>query len=173
MNIFHLDVSPDLAARWLCDKHIPKMILETGQMLSTAHRILGSPVEDKVYKKAYINHPMTVWVRETGNNYQWAYCHLMFLIEEFHYRGFKNGQPHATETIADTLSVLPPSLLDSYSHNAWMRDYTKPPKCMPEEYHEDCHIEAYRSYYINEKRTFKDGSEAVWERGRSAPYWWH
>ena len=64
MNIFHLDVSPDLAARWLCDKHIPKMILETGQMLSTAHRILGSPVEDKVYKQAYINHPIECMDRD-------------------------------------------------------------------------------------------------------------
>ena len=36
MNIFFLDKSPDLSAQYLCDKHVPKMLLESAQMLSTA-----------------------------------------------------------------------------------------------------------------------------------------
>jgi len=36
MNIFFLSESPVLSARYLCDKHIPKMFLESAQMLSTA-----------------------------------------------------------------------------------------------------------------------------------------
>ena len=40
MNIFVLDKDPREAARMLCDKHVPKMIVESGQMLSTAHRML-------------------------------------------------------------------------------------------------------------------------------------
>ena len=44
MNIFILDKDPYLAAQMLCDKHIPKMIVESAQMLSTAHRLLdGTP----------------------------------------------------------------------------------------------------------------------------------
>ena len=39
MNIFCLDQDPHLAARMHCDKHVVKMILEYGQMLSTAHRM--------------------------------------------------------------------------------------------------------------------------------------
>ena len=46
MNIFILDEDPVIAARMLCDRHIPKMIVESAQMLSTAHRLLdGSPTK--------------------------------------------------------------------------------------------------------------------------------
>ena len=40
MNIFYLDRDPGIAAAMHCDKHVVKMILETAQMLSTAHRVL-------------------------------------------------------------------------------------------------------------------------------------
>ena len=38
MNIFFLDRLPEKSAEMLCDKHIPKMLLETCQMLSTAYQ---------------------------------------------------------------------------------------------------------------------------------------
>jgi hypothetical protein len=37
MNIFYLDKDPKIAAQFHCDKHVVKMIIETAQMLSTAH----------------------------------------------------------------------------------------------------------------------------------------
>ena len=40
MNIFALDKDPTQAARMMCDKHVVKMILESAQLLSTAHRVL-------------------------------------------------------------------------------------------------------------------------------------
>lgn len=40
MNIFALSETPYEAARDHCDKHVVKMILEYGQMLSTSHRLL-------------------------------------------------------------------------------------------------------------------------------------
>ena len=40
MNIFYLDKNPVVAAQMQCDKHVVKMILESAQMLSTAHRVL-------------------------------------------------------------------------------------------------------------------------------------
>ena len=44
MNIFILDEDPHVAAQMLCDKHVPKMIIESAQMLSTVHRMLdGTP----------------------------------------------------------------------------------------------------------------------------------
>ena len=44
MNIFVLDRNPVIAAQMQCDKHIVKMIVESGQMLSTAHRMLDAEV---------------------------------------------------------------------------------------------------------------------------------
>ena len=40
MNIFVVDEHPIAAANQMIDKHVVKMILESGQMLSTAHRVL-------------------------------------------------------------------------------------------------------------------------------------
>ena len=47
MNIFVLDEDPAAAAIMLCDKHIPKMIVESAQMLSTAHRMLDGTLTKK------------------------------------------------------------------------------------------------------------------------------
>ena len=46
MNIFVLDHNPKIAAQSQCDKHVVKMIVESAQMLSTAHRMLDG-VETK------------------------------------------------------------------------------------------------------------------------------
>lgn len=40
MNIFVLDYNVEKCAQYHCDKHVVKMILESCQMLSTAHRVL-------------------------------------------------------------------------------------------------------------------------------------
>jgi len=44
MNIFILDKDPVLAAQLQCDKHVVKMIVESAQMLSTAHRMLDGKI---------------------------------------------------------------------------------------------------------------------------------
>ena len=61
MNIFVTEPCPVKSAQGLCDKHIPKMTLESAQMLSTAWRIHGEQyAEDQgLYKQAYLNHPCT------------------------------------------------------------------------------------------------------------------
>ncbi len=74
MNIFAVNDDPRLAALELPDKLVPKMIVESAQMLSTAHRVLdGDAGADAklLYKKAYENHPSTIWVRKDAMNYWW------------------------------------------------------------------------------------------------------
>ena len=83
MNIFVLDKNPRDAARMHCDKHVPKMILETAQMLSTAHHVYDTPQAPLVYKKAHLNHPCTIWVRESVDNYSWAFELFRELNNEF------------------------------------------------------------------------------------------
>ena len=65
MNIFYLDKDPHQCAKYHCDKHVCKMILESAQMLSTAHHILNEVDVFKgrvgynhdLFKKAFVNHP--------------------------------------------------------------------------------------------------------------------
>ena len=72
MNIFYLHRDPVAAAQMQCDKHVVKMILESAQMLSTAHRVLdGDTYADLrgMYKLAHKNHPSTRWVRSNYRHY--------------------------------------------------------------------------------------------------------
>ena len=84
MNIFYLDPNPKIAAQMMCDKHVIKMILESAQMLCTAHRVLdGDDYADKysLYKTVHKNHPSTIWVRSGRLNYLWLYDHMRGLMQ--------------------------------------------------------------------------------------------
>ena len=50
MNIFVLSTDPIEAAVQQCDKHVPKMAVESGQMLSTAHSVLDGKLTRKPSK---------------------------------------------------------------------------------------------------------------------------
>ena len=71
MNIFYLDSNPRLAAEYQCNKHVVKMILETAQLLSTAHRVLdeGCNISPLLYKATHKNHPSAIWVRSGADQY--------------------------------------------------------------------------------------------------------
>ena len=89
MNIFYLDRDPVVAAKMHCDKHVVKMILESAQMLSTAHRVLdGDEYADErgLYKMAHKNHPSTIWVRTSTDNYMWLNRLFGALCKEYTYR---------------------------------------------------------------------------------------
>ena len=55
MNIFYLSHDPEEAAQYQYNKHVVKMILESAQLLCTAHRELGN--DDVPYKSTHKNHP--------------------------------------------------------------------------------------------------------------------
>ncbi|NDB61434.1 hypothetical protein EB001_23795, partial [bacterium] len=40
MNIFYIHEEPKMCAEWAVDSHCVKMILESAQLLSTAHRVI-------------------------------------------------------------------------------------------------------------------------------------
>ena len=108
MNIFALHIHPTLAAKQHCDKHVVKMILETAQLLSTAHRMLdgdetrrpsvsgktetkywvmeNNNMENTLYRATMMSHPCAIWVRETDANYTWAYNLFVGLCDEYTHR---------------------------------------------------------------------------------------
>ena len=87
MNIFFLHKDPQWAANALCDKHVPKMLLESAQMLSTAvHQHQGDIAPDSLYKKAYPNHPMTKWVGFNRDCFRWALENAVFISQEYYKR---------------------------------------------------------------------------------------
>lgn len=80
MNIFVLDLSPQISASYHCDQHLHKMILESAQMLSSAAHSYFPILRSKIYKPAYLHHPCTRWVCESIDNMAWV-CELALTLE--------------------------------------------------------------------------------------------
>ena len=157
MNIFYLDRNPSIAAEMACDKHVVKMILESAQLLSTAHRVIdGDEYADKVglYKMAHKNHPSTIWTRTSTENYMWLNRYFGALCREYTYR---YGKHHASERLLGPLAHVPKGL--TYS------GFTDPPQCMPDYCKGEDTVLAYQNYYILEKSRF-----AKWKK-RPVPEW--
>ena len=108
MNIFYLDDNPKTCAMAMTDKHVVKMIVESAQLLSTAHHLLGGTA---TYRMTHKNHPSAVWTRETLGNYLWLHRHLYFLLDEYAKRYNKTPQDHATYKIWEELKKYPPNIV--------------------------------------------------------------
>ena len=159
MNIFYLDEDPIVISEMLCDKHNVKMIVESGQMLCTAHRVLDGDEyadENELYKATHKNHPSSVWTRKTDENYYWHFDLFRSMLSEY---TFRYGKIHKCEGLLDALVVAP--------KNINRGGFTPPPQCMPDEYRSDDTVEAYRKYYIGEKASF-----AKW-KFRETPDWFN
>lgn len=159
MNIFFLDRSPVLAARYHCDKHVVKMILETAQILSTAHHVLDPTAIDvhaKIYRKTHVNHPSTVWARTNESTYWWTFNLLQMLCMEYTHR---YGKQHKTADLLDILIHYPANLTPD-------NRFIDPPQCMPDEYKvKGDPVEAYRRYYAGAKKnllTYKNREKPEW-----------
>ncbi len=153
MNIFYLDKDPDIAARLQYNKHVVKMILESAQMLCTAHHYYGNG--DAVpYKPCHINHPSTIWTRSNTEHYYWLYNHMLSLGKEYTRR---YGKTHLTITKCSKPLMWPPMGMTTSA-------FKQPPQAMPDEYKDECSIEAYWKYYIGEKHTVANKDEKIYEQ---------
>tara|TARA_B100000287_G_scaffold27543_2_gene26166 strand:+ start:3049 stop:3534 length:486 start_codon:yes stop_codon:yes gene_type:complete len=153
MNIFIVDKDPTIAAQQLCDKHVVKMILESAQMLCAAY-----PKGEAPYKRAFYNHPCTVWARESAANYEWLLTHANEMCREYTHRyGKAHKSSDAIQWCGDN------------SHHLNLSELGQTPfaQAMPDEFKNACAVTAYRAYYNAEKAYF-----AKWTR-REQPEWFN
>ena len=159
MNIFYLDKCPNKAAKVQYNKHVVKMILESAQMLCAAHHVLGDPA-DVPYKLAHKNHPSTIWVREISLHYDWLYEHMMALGDEYTARYNKTH-----------MSIDKCKHLNIHPRNIPHEIFEQPPQCMPDEYKDECSVQAYWNYYIGEKHVVANlKTEKLYERRPKTTY---
>ena len=152
MNIFFLDFDVKKCAEYHCDKHVVKMILETAQLLCSAHHVTGGSAP---YKLSHKNHPCSIWVRSSLSNYLYL-CELgLKLGEEYTHR---YGKKHKSVEVIEWCLVNRPNIHDV--------DFTSPPLAMGDEYKigNDV-IESYRNYYKGAK------SKIVSWKNREKPFW--
>ena len=96
MNIFCIDQDPIQSAKWLCDQHCNKMVLESAQMVAncfTLETLESAPKTQKgtARKHSYYKHPCSIWARQTFGNLSWLLNHSLAMEIERLDRGFK---PH-------------------------------------------------------------------------------
>ena len=137
MNIFFLDTDPKTAAQMMCDKHVVKMIVESAQMLCTAHRILDKDVPGHFYKATHRNHPCTKWVARATGNYKWLFRHFSWLCSEYTHRYDKI---HSTQKKLRNDLRCPPKNLAHGGRTQFVL-------AMPEQFQSDCAVTSYRNYY--------------------------
>lgn len=141
MNIFFLDENPVFAAQAMTNKHVVKMILESAQMMCSAHREIDKRDDEFLYKSTHKNHPSTKWVMESKQNYEWLYKHFIALNTEYTNR-FK--KVHKTFTVLGDFLANSPINIPNIG-------LTKFACAMPIQYVEENVVRAYRKYYESEK----------------------
>lgn len=100
MNIFVTNPCPHLSAKYLDDKRVIKMILESAQMLNVA--LINTYKTDGIgYKLTHVNHPCTKWVCSNSANYTWLYLHFISLCAEYTKR---YNKVHKCEQYASTFN---------------------------------------------------------------------
>lgn len=142
MNIFIFDTNPVQAAKYYCDKHCVKIILEITQMLCTVSWKNNIPA---VYKPAFRNHPVTLWVGKTYENWKWALNHGLALCQEYTRR---YNKIHKCQ-----------SILEWCKNNAGRPtegSLTPFAQAMPEKYKQSDAVKAYRNYFNGEKLRFAE-----------------
>ena len=180
MNIFILDKDPVIAAQLQCDKHVVKMIVESAQMLSTAHRMLDGTIQiapsksgkrmvkhyrlfddghldETLYKAVHYKHPCTVWTMESDLNYDWHWIHFKALCDEYTYR---YGKVHSSERLLQPLRIRPKNIPKG-KLTPFKLAMKANPECMLENA-----VLSYRAFYQTKQDRFK----MVWTK-RSKPGW--
>lgn len=157
MNLFVLDVLPENAARYHCDKHVVKMIVETAQMLSTVLRERGKQSVSGVplYKATHANHPCTKWVAASVGNFDWALRLGLALLEEYRIR---YGKRHKTTDLLHAIALAYPPTLFPTDFVMAMPEQFQNPKSV---------VLSYRTYIAASKHHF-----AKWAKATPEPTWW-
>jgi hypothetical protein len=93
MNLFVLDEDIETSARYLDDKRINKMMLETLQVISTVLHSYGLPVK---YKPTHAKHPVTLWTGDTAGNMVYMCRYYIALSNE---RMYRLGRTHKCDEV--------------------------------------------------------------------------
>ena len=153
MNIFVLSECPTESAEMMVDKHVVKMPTESMQMKCTIANLHDYQTP---FAPVMLNHPCTIWARESQENYEWLIDHAYAMCQEYTRR---YGKVHKSIYVIEWCGK------NYHRLNLPKIGLTPFAQAMPEEYKNDCAIKAYRAYYNGEKAYF-----ATWKT-RKTPEW--
>lgn len=160
MNIFALSNDAEQAARWYCDRHCIKQILELSQLLCAAYHVQGITAP---YKLTHKNHPSSVFVRASCLNFEWTLKHAKVLCDEYTAR---YNRRHASQDVIEWCDKNSHNLFfDQYDQTEFAVAISPESKCRQVEGFELMSaVEKYRLYYIHDKNHLHS-----WKRNK--PNW--
>ena len=199
MNIFALSKCPHISAKEMIDKHVVKMPTETCQMLHTNILYMQfvekkgripklrdlkkyhEKIDSVLMKPAMLNHPSTIWSRQSKDNFDWLFRHGKALCKEYSYR--YNGKEHGSEKRILDCMIYEDLIYNQ--HNYEYQRLTPVLIAMDDKYRIERNfdmvfadqnwyderewkyvIKSYRHYYLEGKWRF-----AEWKMNRQ-PSWW-
>lgn len=180
-----LDLDPTMAAAYYCDTHVAAGLVEMGQALTNAHRLI-----DGVYRPDFrrgatrwmlrgsvdtilpevVNEgdPVGEWVRSEWTHYEWGRAHFAALATQHRLRF---GAAHEMEGLLSVFGRAPEGIARSE------RVFKTPPLCL-DGMEEVCrvsdadnsermnHVVSHRMHYL-----MTLGDAACWSNVER-PYWW-
>ena len=166
MNLFILSLIQKEIAEYMMDKHISKILLEAVQMLCSAKRILDPDDEsnERIYKLAHKNHPVTIWCRKSKANFIWT----LDLVEELHKEWkYRYGHP---ETKMHKSYIVSLYLRENIPNDSKFEENGLTPFALaiPDKYKTDDPVLSYRNYYMSEEKQ----KIASWNILREKPDWY-
>ena len=166
MNLFILSLIQKEIAQFMMDKHVSKILLEAVQMLCSAKRILDPEDEtnQRLYKRAHKNHPVTIWCRKSKANFIW----VLDLIEELHNEWkYRYGHPETKTHKSYLISLI---LRENIPSDEKFEEIGLTPfaLAMPEKYKTNDAVESYKNYYMSEEKQ----KIASWKKRREKPDWY-
>ncbi len=171
MNIFVLDPSPTIAATYLCDQHLNKMLLESTQLLCNSVHALFRDMERSspsthIYREIQLSHPCSLWLLESQENCIWLFQYIEALEHERVIR-FPHSQMHASCKVALEAQFC----LDHVTNEAWEeRKQTNFVQVMPYEYMiPDNPVLGYQRYYRAKRRSWELVGRTMTWTGRNIP----
>lgn len=155
MNVFVLSRDHEERARYHCDIHVNKMLMESAQLLNTALHKNGADNSHVFYQPTHKNHPWTKWAARRYANWEWLFDHTTALAEEF----LRRSDSDSHKTIDKIESVWVDRFDGPADREGWLGRYfdedgdrTRFPQCFDDQYKiADDPVQAYRDYYVAEK----------------------
>jgi len=167
MNLFILSWDFKECAEYMFDKHVSKILLEAVQMLCTTIQFVDPENEIntrvQLYKIAHKNHPVTIWMRQSLENYLWTLNLVDAMHDEWKFRyDHPEEKMHKSYIVAKYLREYAPSADKFPTVGLTTFALAMPPECKRED-----PIESYRIYY----QTSEKQKIASWKK-REKPAWY-
>ena len=154
MNIFYLDHDSSLAATLMYDGHLGKLSIEGCQMASAIINIIYPEYSNEaLMKPTHVNHPCTIWARQSSLNFKWLVDHTEALFAEYTKR---YSRVHACQVRFEALHDAFIECMRRLAKQGLV-DLTKPALAMPDDFKRDCPVKSYELYYEYKQQmeTFK------------------